>query len=129
MTEENIMRSIKVAALGLLLSSTYVAAGDCVNPEAPTIPDGASSTMEQMIAGQTTVKAFQAANIDYMACLEPGLAAAGEQLNSGSADEKAAAQISYDEIEATYNAAVSAEEEVAGQFNAAIRAYKDANPS
>ena len=123
------MSLIRVAALGLFLSSTYATAGDCVRPEAPTIPDGASSTMEQMIAGQTAVKAFQAQNIDYMACMEPGMAAAGEQLKSGSADEKAAAQTTYDEVESTYNAAVSAEEEVADQFNAAIRAYKASNPS
>jgi len=123
------MTLIKVAALGLLLGSTYAAAGDCVGPETPAIPDGASSTMEQMIAGQTAVKAFQAANIEYMACIEPSLTAAGEQVDTGSADEKAAAKANYEEIETSYNAAVSAEEEVAGQFNAAIRAYKAANPS
>jgi len=32
-------------------------------------------------------------------------------------------------LEAKYNAAVSNEEEVAGAFNTAIRAYKAANPS
>ncbi|MBE9538627.1 MAG: hypothetical protein IMF06_06055 [Proteobacteria bacterium] len=122
------MSLIKITALGLLLGSTYAAAGDCVAPAAPTIPDGSSSTMEQMIAGQTAVKAFQAANIDYMACLEPAMTAADKRLKKSSGDEKAAAEASYDETQATYNAAVSAEEEVAGQFNAAIRVYKAANP-
>ena len=32
-------------------------------------------------------------------------------------------------LEAAYNAAVSAEEDLAGKFNSAIRAYKEANPS
>ncbi len=123
------MNLMKIAAIGLFLGSTLVVADDCVMPEAPAVPDGASATMEQMIAGQTAVKAFQAANIDYMACVEPGLTAAGEQLPAATGDDKAAAQKAYDEIEATYNAAVSAEEAVAGQFNAAIRAYKAANPS
>jgi len=123
------MRLIKIAALSLLLGSTYAAAGGCVNPEAPAIPDGASSTMEQMIASQKTVKTFQAANIEYMACLEPGLTAAEAQLKAAPKDEKAAAQTNFEELQATYNGAVSAEEEVAGQFNAAIREYKAANPS
>lgn len=123
------MRLIKVAAFGLLLGSTYAAADDCVNPGIPSIPDGASSTMEQMIAGQKAVKAFQAANIEYMACLEPALAAAEARIKTASGDEKVAAENTYAETQAAYNGAVSVEEEVAGQFNAAIRAYKAANPS
>lgn len=122
------MHFVKLAAMGLLLGSTYVSAGDCVNPETPSIPDGASSTMEQMVAGQKAVKAFQTANLEYMACLEPTLTAANVKADTGSAKEKAAAKEAYDEVETIYNAAVSAEEEVAGQFNAAIREYKAANP-
>ena len=123
------MNLTKIAAIGLFLGSTLVVADDCVMPEAPTMPDGASATMEQMIAGQTSVKAFQAANIEYMACVETGLNAAGAQLSAATGDDKQPAQEAYNEIEAAYNGAVSAEEEVAGQFNAAIRAYKAANPS
>ena len=123
------MNLMKITAIGLFLGSTLVVADDCVMPEAPAVPDGASATMEQMITGQTAVKTFQAANIEYMACLEPGLTAAGAQSSAATGDDKEAAKKAYDEIETTYNAAVSAEEEVAGQFNAAIRAYKAANPS
>lgn len=122
------MNLIKISALGLFLGSTFALADDCASPEAPTIPDGASATMEQMIAGQTAVKAFQASNIEYMACLEPGIKAAGEQLANASGDAKAVAKEAYDGKEAAYNAAVSAEESVAGDFNTAIRAYKAANP-
>jgi hypothetical protein len=122
------MKLIKITALGLFLGSSFAIADDCVNPDAPTVPDGASSTMDQMIAGQKAVKAFQASNIEYMACLEPGITAAGEQMETASGDEKAAAKEAYNEKEAAYNAAVSAEESVAGDFNVAIRAYKAANP-
>ena len=123
------MNLTKIAAIGLFLGSTLVVADDCVMPETPTMPDGASASMEQMIAGQTSVKAFQAENIAYMACVEAELNAAGEQLSAATGDAKKSAQAAYGEIEAVYNGAVSAEEEVAGQFNAAIRAYKAANPS
>ncbi len=122
------MPLIKAAILGLLVVSTYATAGDCINPETPAIPDGASSTIEQMIASQKAVKSFQAANIEYMACIEPGLTAAGVDLEAASKNDKAAAQAAYDELEAAYNDAVSVEEEAADQFNAAIREYKGANP-
>ena len=122
------MKLIKIAALGLFLGSTIALADDCVSPEAPAVPDGTSSTMDQMVAGQKAVKVFQASNIEYMTCLEPGITAAGKQLASATGDAKAAAKADYDEKEAAYNAAVSAEESVAGDFNVAIRAYKAANP-
>ena len=122
------MRLLKTAAIGLFVISGSVAAGDCTDPDVPTIPDGASSSMEQMITAQKSVKAFQAANIEYMECVEVNLSAAGASLKQSTGDDKAAAQATFDELEAAYNAAVSAEEEAAGQFNAAIREYKDANP-
>ncbi len=122
------MNLLKISALGLILASTGVAADDCVNPTAPAMPDGASSTMEQMIAGQKGVKAFQAANIEYMSCLEARFTAAEAQSVEGSDDEKATAKETYEKSIDAYNAAVSAEEQVAGQFNTEIRAYKAANP-
>ena len=122
------MNLLKISTLSLILASTAVAADDCVNPGAPTMPDGASSTMEQMIAGQKEVKTFQAANIEYMDCLAARFAAAEAQSTEGSDDEKAAAKEIYDTSVDAYNAAVSAEEQVAGSFNTEIRAYKAANP-
>ena len=90
----------------------------------PTVPDGGSSSMEQMLAGQKAVKAFQAANIDYMACLEPQIEAVRAELEAGTDG----AEATYKKLEETYNDAVSKEEEVAGQFNTEIREYKAANP-
>jgi len=120
------MNKIKLALLALTLSlgSTVSIAGDCVPPQAPTVPDGAAATMEQMLAGQKAVKTFQTANIEYMACLEPQIAAAQAEVEAGSEDALAATK----ELEERYNDAVSVEEAVAGQFNTEIRAYKAANP-
>jgi len=123
------MKNLKFAAIGLALASSVSAAGDCVAPDTPQLPDGASANMEQMLAGQQAVKDFQAANLDYMACLESNLTAAEAAVN-GAADDKSkqAAQASYDKVVESYNGAVSKEEEVAGQFNTEIREYKAANP-
>jgi hypothetical protein len=119
------MNKIKLALLGLALGSTVSVAGECVPPEAPTVPDGAAATMEQMLAGQKAVKTFQAANIAYMACLEPKITDAQAEGESGSKEASEAVK----KLEERYNEAVSAEEAVAGQFNTEIRAYKAANPS
>ena len=83
--------------------------------------------MEQMLAGQKAVKAYQAANTDYRACLDPlvtaaEVAAAGD--SPGPDLTNTLAQLNDD-----YNASVSSEEEVANEFNAALREYKKANPA
>ncbi len=117
------MKLIMSTALALALGSTTALAADCVSPDMPQLPDGGSSSMEQMLEGQKAVKTFQAANLEYMQCLEPTLTAAEAQVKEGV---EGAAE-NYKAIEEKYNAAVSAEEEVAGQFNTEIREYKAAN--
>jgi hypothetical protein len=118
------MKSIKYAVFGLAFASSASFAGDCQAPDMPELPDGASATMEQMLAGQKAVKAFQAANMDYMGCVEDALTAAESAMEDASGDAKDAATDAYQAALDTYNAAVSAEEEVAGQFNTEIREYK-----
>lgn len=120
------MKKLPLAVLGLALSlgSAMSSAEDCVAPEAPQIAEGEDSTLEQMLAAQKAVKTFQEANLAYMACLEPQLAAAEAAAKDG---EEGAAD-TYLQIQETYNAAVSKEEEVAGKFNTEIRDYKAANP-
>ncbi len=123
------MKLINATALSLILGSSMASAADCVNPDAPSIPDGASSTMEQMIAGQKAVKSFQASNIEYMSCLEGRIneAEANFAKATDGAEKEANQKLSSDTADA-YNQAVSAEESVAGAFNSAIREYKAANP-
>ena len=121
------MQMIKIAAL----VGTFAAApafAECTAPSQPTLPDGASATMEDMLAGQKAVKTFQEANMDYMKCMEARIAAAksaGEDAETKDA-RKAAADTYTTAIEA-YKAAVSAEETVAGDFNTQVREYKAAN--
>ncbi len=120
------MKLLPAACFVLVLSSP-VALADCVNPKAPKVPEGAKSTMDQMLEGQKAVKTFQAANIEYMTCLEKKFTAAEARAAKGSDAEKKAAQTEYDETIAAYNEAVSQEEAVAGQFNKEIRKYTEAN--
>jgi methionine synthase II (cobalamin-independent) len=113
-----------ISGLALALGSVMSSANDCVAPDAPQITEGEDSTLEQMLAMQKSVKAFQEANLAYMACLEPMLSAAEADVKEG----KEGAAETYMQIQETYNAAVSREEEFAGKFNTEIRDYKAANP-
>ena len=42
----------------------------CEYPQRPTLPDGSTASKEQMIAAQTSVKAFLAAVDEYLTCIE-----------------------------------------------------------
>ena len=121
--------SIKsILAFTLILGSSASIA-ECETPAQPNVPDGGSASMQEMIEGQKSVKSFQAENIAYMACLEKLFTEAEAAGKTGSDEEKAAAMEVYNKALSEYNSAVSAEEEVAGQFNTEIREYKAANPS
>lgn len=123
------MKNFKFALLAIALAAPGAFAGDCTNPAAPTLPDGGTASMEDMLAGQKAVKDFQAANLEYMSCVEKDIAAAEEAtLKAADDKEKEAAQAAHQKALEAYNAAVSKEEEVAGQFNTEIREYKAANP-
>jgi hypothetical protein len=121
------MNYIKLALIGLVLGSTASIADDCTAPPSPTPPDGATATMEQMLEGQKAVKAFQAANTDYRACLDP-LVSAAEVAAAGDSPGPDL-QATLQQLNEDYNASVSTEEDVANAFNGALRDFKAANPS
>ena len=99
------MNLINVTALSLILGSSMASAADCVNPDAPSIPDGASSTMEQMIDGQKAVKSFQASNIEYMSCMEAIINEAEAKIAETDGADKEANQKLLSESSDAYNQA------------------------
>ncbi len=120
------MKMIKTSiALLLALSGGQALASDCDMPTLPTIPDGASATMEEMIEGQQGVKAFQAAATEFRACQDDAMARLKASVEEGNPD----AAPKYEAATEGYNESVALEEQLAEQFNQAIRAYKAANPS
>jgi hypothetical protein len=90
----------------------------CENPATVAIPDGKSSTMEQMLAAQAQVKSYQAAMNAFLACIDAELEAEGE---------KAPEEFKSLMVE-RHNAAVAEMEGVAAAFNDQIKAYRAANP-
>jgi len=118
------MKFSKCSLAALALASPLAFAADCTAPTAPTMPNGATSTMEEMVAGQQALKDFQATNNAYRECLDGQMETARGELK----DDKEAAQEQYDAAQKAYNDSVAAEENLAGQFNAEVREYKAANP-
>lgn len=117
--------NIHTALLTLsLLAMPVSAVFACDAPAAPSVPDGEGASLEDMIGAQTEIKTFQASNADYLACVDAQMVAEQNLVDEG--DE--GAQERYALAAANYNAAVSREEQVAADFNTAIRAYKAANP-
>ena len=114
-------------ALLLLAATAALSAGaayaDCPYPAAPDkLPDGASATMQEMLAGQKAVNDYQKSINDYVACidkaLEQSIASAGDQLKP---EQKADMQ----RVETQkHNAAIDQLQSVADRFNEQVKAYK-----
>jgi hypothetical protein len=83
------------------------------------MPDGSTSSRDQMLAAQAQVKAYQAAMTEFLACIDSELDAQGEQ----APDEFKSLMVSR------HNAAVAEMEGVAAAFNDQLRAFRAANPA
>ena len=118
------MKTYITSLLLVLASTSALSSLACDVPVAPPTPDGSSATLKEMVAAQGEVKAFQAANAEYLECVDDQMASEKAAIDEGddSAEER------YALAAADYNAAVSREEQVATEFNTAIRAYTAANP-
>ena len=86
------------ALLATQLSSAFA----CDVPVAPPTPDGGSATMEDIVASQGEVKAFQAANAEYLTCVDDQMTAEKAAMDEGDSD----ADERYALAAADYNAAV-----------------------
>ena len=98
------------------------AAAACIYPHPPeNVPDGRSATYDEMVAGQTAVKAFDADVTAYNACLQMEL----ESLLADPAlDDQRRSEISAMYVKKN-NAAVDEVQAVADRFNEQLRAFKD----
>jgi hypothetical protein len=111
------------AVLAIALIAVGPAYADCPYPAAPSkLPDGATATMDDMLAGQKTVKEYEKAINDYNACidkeLDDAIAKAGDQLKPERKTE-------MQKVEAQkHNAAVDQLQSVADRFNEQVKAFK-----
>lgn len=112
---------IKTAVTVAMLFATQGALA-CDYPQRINVPDGATASKEDMIAGQKDVKNYMSSMEEYLACIEAGEAQA--VLGLGAVDEGTKRQ-REDLFNKKYNAAVEEMNRVAEEFNMQVRAYKD----
>jgi hypothetical protein len=96
---------------------------DCPYPPAPDkLPDGATATLEDMLAGQKAVKAYQLSIDAYVACIDKELDAA---ITKGGDQLKPAQKSDMQHVEAQkHNAAIDQEQAVADRFNEQVKVFK-----
>jgi len=106
-----------------LATATAAAYADCPYPQAPTkIPDGATATLEEMVAGQKAVGAYQKAINDYTACIDKEL---DDAIAKGGDKLKPAQKADMQRVEAQkHNAAVDQLQAIADRFNEQVKVYK-----
>jgi hypothetical protein len=115
------MKALLAIALTAAIAAPVYA--DCTYPQStPKIPDGATATLEEMVAGQKAIGEYQKAINDYTACidkeLDAYLANAGDKLKPKDKEER-------QRVEAQkHNAAVDQLQGVADRFNEQVKVYK-----
>jgi len=116
------MKALLAFAAAAALSAG-AACADCPYPPAPEKPpDGASATLQEMIAGQKAVGEYNKAVNDYVTCidkeLEDALAKAGDKIKP---EQKADMQ----RVETQkHNAAIDQLQSVADRFNEQVKVFK-----
>ena len=94
----------------------------CDYPTRADVPDGATATKEEMIAGQRGVKSYMGVMEEYLSCIE---AAEQETVAGPNEKDEEARQQRIDMLNKKYNAAVEEMNLVAEEFNTQVRAYKE----
>ena len=94
----------------------------CDYPHRTDIPDGATATKEEMIAGQRKIKSYMSAMEEYLSCIE---AAEQETVAAKDAADADGRQQRIEMYNKKYDAAVDEMNLVAEQFNVQVRAYKE----
>lgn len=111
------------AVFALMAGPAYA---DCTYPKGPSsIPDGSTSSLDQMLAAKQAVKDYNAATSAYLDCIQherdDAIASKGDKITD---EDKA----KLEHIEAEkHNAAVSQLQSVADRFNEQVRAFKAKN--
>lgn len=115
----NKMRKIIIAAAMLVAAPLAFA---CDYPHRADLPDGASASKDEMIAGQRGVKSYMAAMEEYLSCIED---AEQETVAASDDSDEEAKQQRIAMFNKKYNAAVEEMNLVAEEFNIQVRAYKE----
>ena len=115
------MNNITCSIISALFLIAAPLASACDYPHRVGVPDGATATKEEMIAGQRGIKDYISAMEAYLACIE---AAEQETVANLSETDEESKQQRIGMFNKKYNAAVEEMNLVAEEFNVQVRAYK-----
>ena len=108
-----------IISVALVFSASLALA--CDYPQRVGVPDGATATKEEMIAGQRGIKDYLASMEEYLACIE---AAEQETVAGLAVTDESTKQQRIEMFNKKYNAAVEEMNLVAEEFNVQVRTYK-----
>jgi hypothetical protein len=115
------MKTTKLALALCTVLAAPLAWAECTYPQKPArLPDGATATIEEMIAGQKSVKQFDADITAFTKCLD---AQAAVELADPNLTDEQKTQVKARQATQN-NAAVDEVSELAQRFNEQLRAYK-----
>lgn len=116
------MKTLFAMALTAALMAAPVHA-DCPYPPAPDkLPDGSSATMDEMVAGQKAVKAYDKAINDYVTCIDHEL---DEAIKKGGDQLKPQQKEGMQKLEMQkHNAAIDQLQSIADRFNEQVKVFK-----
>ncbi len=111
---------IRAAILSLAFCASPLLAGDCgERPEAPEVIDGASASMDELVANSESVKAFIAEADTYLDCNEE-LATSDEFKELDPAEQKRIIKVN--------KALLKERNDIGQRFNEQVADYQAANP-
>jgi hypothetical protein len=114
------MTSLTLPGAVLVAAFLFVSvASACESPAVVSVPDGKTSTKEQMLAARDQVKAYMSSMEAFMKCVDDEAAGKGD----GAPPEY------KDQMAARHNNAVAEMEAVASAFNDQLHAYNAAHPA
>ena len=113
---------LMAAAFILALGLSAGAAADCARPDAPTVPDGDTASLEQMLEAQQAVVDYMDAGNAYLECLQKAQDRTVRAAGRDRQKREAAAEADARRVE-KHNAMVEDMEAVAADFNVAREAF------
>jgi hypothetical protein len=94
----------------------------CNYPAPPKeLPNGATATKDEMLAGVKVIAAYQEEMAGYLTCIEADQVVALQMLDDDDEDGKKRSKSNFDK---RYNAAVEEQTKTVERFNLEIRSYK-----
>jgi hypothetical protein len=121
------VRSLVLSAVAVLvLASPASAQNSCVQPYAPTVPNGTAANKDQMLAAQNEVKTFIRDSDAYQECI---LRDVRGQREAARRDQKTLDPAIEEAALRRINANQREKERVGAEYNAAVRAHAAAQPA